>query len=278
MKKTLLIAAAALAASVISSQAQVYSQNIVGYVNTPLPGGNHLTMIANPLIGSGGTNGAAQVLTGLTGGENLFIWNGAGYYAYTFNGLGVGTGLGFPSDWTDPNGGAAGSVPGDVYDSGNQVYWTLPPQLNQGQGAFLQNPNTSFTNTFVGTVVLSNTAPIVLSGGNALKLVASTVPLGGSLENTNINLPFIGGENIFIWNGAGYYAYTFNGTGVGTGLGFPSDYTDPNGGAAGSVPGDVYDSVNQVYWTPLPAVNVGGGFFVQNPNSTENWSQNLVIP
>ena len=37
MKKTLLIAAAALAASVISSQAQVYSQNIVGYANVATP-------------------------------------------------------------------------------------------------------------------------------------------------------------------------------------------------------------------------------------------------
>ncbi|HUC86042.1 MAG TPA: hypothetical protein VL970_12670, partial [Candidatus Acidoferrales bacterium] len=35
MRKTLLIAAAALAVSVISSRAQVYSQNIVGYINVP---------------------------------------------------------------------------------------------------------------------------------------------------------------------------------------------------------------------------------------------------
>ena len=32
MRKTLLIAAAALAGSIISSQAQVYSQNVVGYL------------------------------------------------------------------------------------------------------------------------------------------------------------------------------------------------------------------------------------------------------
>jgi len=233
-------------------------------------------MIANPLTGPNGTNGATQVLTGLAGGENLFIWNGAGYYAYSFNGAGVGTGLGFPSDWTDLNGGIAGSIPGDVYDSNNQVYWTQPPQLKQGQGAFIQNGATTETNTFVGTVVLSNTVPI--AGGNQLILVASSVPIGGSLQNTNINLPFTGGENIFIWNGHGYYAYSFNGTGVGTGLGFPSDYTDLNGGIAGSIPGDVYDSNNQVYWTQPPSVNVGVGFFIQNGGSPESWQQNLVIP
>ena len=35
--KTLLIAAAALAAGILSSSAQTYSQNIVGYVNQVLP-------------------------------------------------------------------------------------------------------------------------------------------------------------------------------------------------------------------------------------------------
>ncbi len=39
MKKTLLIAAAALVAGVISSDAQVYSANIVGYVNVACPAG-----------------------------------------------------------------------------------------------------------------------------------------------------------------------------------------------------------------------------------------------
>jgi hypothetical protein len=37
--KTLLIAAAALVAGVITSEAQVYSANIVGYVNVTLPAG-----------------------------------------------------------------------------------------------------------------------------------------------------------------------------------------------------------------------------------------------
>lgn len=276
MKKTLLIAAAALAAGVITSQAQVYSQNIVGYVNTTVPGGNALTMICNPLTGPNGTNGATQVLTGLAGGENLFIWNGAGYYAYSFVGLGVGTGMGFPSDWTDINGGIAGQIPGDVYDSVNVLYWTQPPQLKQGQGAFIQNGGTKFTNTFVGTVVLSNNVPV--AGGNALILVASSVPIGGSLANTNINLPFVGGENLFLWNGAGYYAYSFVGAGVGTGMGFPSDYTDINGGIAGQIPGDVYDSVNVLYWTQPPSANVGVGFFIQNGGSAEVWHQNLVLP
>jgi hypothetical protein len=278
MKKTLLIAAAALAAGVITSQAQVYSQNVVGYVNTVLPGNNALTLICNPLLGPNGTNGATQVLTGLLGGENLFVWNNHGYYAYSFNGAGVGTGLGFPSDWTDLNGGTGAAIPGDVYDAVNQVYWTQPPILKQGQGVFLQNGGTTITNTFVGTAVLSDTnAPVAIPGNNALTLLASTVPIGGNVANTNYNLPFLGGENVFVWNNHGYYAYSFNGTGVGTGLGFPSDYTDLNGGTAAAIPGDVYDAVNQVYWTQPLSINVGVGFFVQNGGSTLQWAQNLIL-
>lgn len=276
--KTLLIAAAALAAGIITSEAQVYSQNVVGYVNNTIPGNNALTLIANPLTGPNGTNGAEQVLTGMTGGENLFAWNGHGYYVYSYFGPGVGTGLGYPSDFTDPNGGTASAVPGDVYDSTDVLYWTQVPVVGQGVGFFIQNPNTTFTNTYVGTVVLQNTnTPVVLSGNNALVLVSSTVPIGGNLENTNFNLPFQGGENVFIWNGHGYYVYSYFGAGVGTGLGYPSDYTDPNGGTSSAVPGDVYDSTDVLYWTQPPSPTVGQGFFVQNPNTTENWSQNLIL-
>ena len=46
--KTLLIAAAALVAGVVSSEAQVYSANIVGYVNVTVPAASYVLM-ANPL-------------------------------------------------------------------------------------------------------------------------------------------------------------------------------------------------------------------------------------
>src|ERR1700761_8862396 len=113
--KTLLIAAAALAAAVTSSNAQstVYSQNVVGYVNTVLPGGSALSLVANPLNGS--TNSANVILPALVGGESVLVWSGTGYYLYQYQGAGVGTGLGFQSDWTD-NGAtppAPPAIPGD---------------------------------------------------------------------------------------------------------------------------------------------------------------------
>ena len=78
--KTLLIAAAALAAVVTSSQAQstVYSQNVVGYVN--LTATNHVfAFIGNQLdTGSNTINNVLQ--SGLVSqNTELLLWNGAGY-------------------------------------------------------------------------------------------------------------------------------------------------------------------------------------------------------
>jgi len=179
--KTLLIAAAAaLAAGVISSQAQVYSQNIVGYVNVVLPVGN--TAINNPLIT--GTNGAESVLTSLQSGDGLLTWNGAGYSGYTYVG---------PGSWVDQN--------------GNPV---AAPTLNQGAGFFYQNgQGAAETNTFVGTVDSTNS--ISLPVGNTL--VGSSIPYGGAADNTNFTLPLQSGDGLLTWNGAGYNGFTYVGPG-----------------------------------------------------------------
>jgi hypothetical protein len=277
--KTLLIAAAALAAGVLASSAQTYSLNIVGYVNVTIPGSYKLTAISNPLLT--GTNGASQVLTGLIGGEVLYVWNSAGnfYYQYVYGGAGAGTGGGFPSDWYDQNPGTAVAIPGTVYDSGNDAWWAPQPILGQGKGFYIQNPATALTNTFVGTVVLQNTnTPVALPGSYAMTLTGSTVPIGGNL--TNLTLPFIGGEVVFVWNSAGnfYYQYVYGGPGSGTGGGYASDYYDQNPGTAVAIPGTVYDAGNDAWWAPPFNVAVGQGFFVQNPASTLQWKQNVVVP
>ena len=98
--KTLLLSAAALlAAGIVSSQAQaVYSQNIVGYASVVLQPGVY-QMIANPF--TNGNDSASNVLTGLQGGETLYVWYGHGYYEYNYLGAGNGTGAGGISDWLD---------------------------------------------------------------------------------------------------------------------------------------------------------------------------------
>lgn len=278
--KTLLIAAAALAAAVTSSQAQtVYSQNVVGYVNTVLPGGFAFSLVSNPLNGT--TNGVEQLMPALQGNELVYIWTGAGYHIYQFAGAGVGTGLGFQSDWEDgvAQPPATGSIPGDQKDTSDGVYWAPQPIVAPGQGFFIQNPNTTETNTFTGTVITTNNVNI--SGGFAFSLLSSAIPVGGNVQtNQSITLTqnFQGNELVYLWTGAGYHIYQYAGAGVGTGLGFQSDWEDgvAQPPATGSIPGDQTDTSDGVYWAPAPQLNVGAGFFIQNPNTTEGWSQSIT--
>jgi len=204
MKKTLLIAAAALAAGVISSQAQVYSQNIVGYVNVTLPGGNVYSQITAPI---GGTNTVEAAIPAIQVGDNVFIWTGLGYNALTYFGANW-DGLGHA--WADGNGNAQPS-----------------PVLNPGQAFFYQNgQGAAETNTFVGNVVLTNS--IVIPGGNVYTMLASTAPVADTLDGTNLALPFQIGDNVFIWTGLGYNALTYFGANW-DGLGH--SFADGNGNA-----------------------------------------------
>jgi len=280
--KTLLIAAAALAAAVTSSNAQstVYSQNIVGYVNTVIPGGSAYSMICNPLNGT--TNAADALMPALQGGENLLIWHGTGYYTYTYTSPGFGTGLGYQSDWID--GGATPpqppTIPGDQTDASDGLYFTPRPILTPGQGCFLQNPNGAETNTFTGTALTTNS--VVIAGGSAYSMLASTIPVGGGIQTNaaiNITQNFAGGENVLLWNGSGYYVYTFTSPGFGTGLGYQSDWIDGSATppAPPTIPGDQTDASDGLYFAPEPAVKVGQGFFIQNPNGAETWSQNINV-
>ena len=80
--KTLLLAAAATVAGIASLQAQsnVYSVNVVGYVNVTIPTG--YSLIANPLNSSDNTvsnlfNATSQ--SGAALGSTVYTWNGAGF-------------------------------------------------------------------------------------------------------------------------------------------------------------------------------------------------------
>src|SRR5438105_8609461 len=87
--KTLLLTAALAMGGVASSMAQVYSQNVVGYVNLNIS--NKFTMIANPLNGPGGSNTLGQVLPNAPAGAGIYKFNGTTFdNKVTF--IAVGTG------------------------------------------------------------------------------------------------------------------------------------------------------------------------------------------
>jgi len=77
--KNLLLSAAALVAGALSAQAQsnVYSVNVVGYVNAPVAGNSAFTLLANPL--SDGTNTIASLGAALPNKTTVQVWNGSGF-------------------------------------------------------------------------------------------------------------------------------------------------------------------------------------------------------
>lgn len=168
--KILLAAAAAMAAGVVASNAQVYSANVVGYVNVTSPGGSAYSLLANPL--DNGSNTLASLVTAPTGSHAL-VWNGTGFTPSTKTG----------SSWS-PN-----------------------PVVPPGQGFFLQplgaNP---VTNTFVGNVncPVGGTVTNALAGGSSYTLVGSLIPYSDTLGGTNMALGIPTGSHVLIWNGTGY--------------------------------------------------------------------------
>lgn len=157
--------AALLAATLATSVAQnVYSLNVVGYVNVPVEGGGTLgkyTMIANPLNTTNNTIGA--LLPNVPFTAQLYKYTGAGFDIATF--LGV---------WDNPN-------------------YTLNP----GEGAIMLSTE-PFTNTFVGEVMQGNLTNNFPAG---FSIRASMVPQAGTLTALGFDGSALGiGDNVYQWN------------------------------------------------------------------------------
>lgn len=156
--KTLLIAAAALAAGVFASQAQsnVYSANVVGYVTATIAPAGQYTLLANPL--DSGTNNLIGLLDQagtLPNKTQVLIWDpvAQGFITAT---KGSGT-------------------------------WNTNLPIPPGTGFFVKSANAQaapITNTFVGNVIVSpaggtNNVNLV----TAYQLVGSGVPFNGTLND-----------------------------------------------------------------------------------------------
>jgi hypothetical protein len=144
--KTLFAAAAMLAAGITASVAQsnVYSLNVVGYVNKVMDPGFH--MINTPL------NTTNNSVANLFAGPPLFT------VIYKFTG----------GSFAAPN----------VFGFGG---WGDPTQtLDPGQGAFISVPaGPNYTNTYVGEVLQGSLTNTLIPGFN---MVGSKVPQAGGLQ------------------------------------------------------------------------------------------------
>jgi hypothetical protein len=192
--KITFLAAAALAAGLASSQAQsnVYSVNIVGYINVPVAAGVQ-TLLENPL--NNGTND----LTSIDGGaipnkSTVNIWNGTGFSA---------------------------SVKGS---SGWGTDFSIPPGIG-----FFVTPKSAATITFVGQAPASNN--YALAAGSQV-LIGALLPIAGNLNDAagpnalNVGAALPNKSTVNIWNGTGFSASVKGSSGwgqnfsIGVGQGF----------------------------------------------------------
>jgi len=181
--KTLLLTAALTAAGALSSMAQVYSVNIVGYINLSVPKG--FSMVANQLNATP-DNTLASVLPAPPENTTLykFVTTPTPHYV--------------SSNFSSDN-------PG----------WTVPGMtLAPGEGGFISiDPGvapTGATLTLVGEVQLVSNTPV----STGFSILSSVIPQSDNLDN----LGFPAGENdtIYFYDGTlnaghgGFKSYNFS--------------------------------------------------------------------
>jgi len=192
---------AALAAGAFTTMAQsnVYSLNVVGYINLPLTEG--FSMVANQLDldGTGTNNTDAEVFgSQLPAGATVYTWSGSGYNINIYSKNKAGT----ATNWTD----AAGYP------------------LNPGQGAWVSIPAGAFggttqTVTTVGQVLQGTLTNPYLAAGGGFSIVSDQVPLAGALQ-TQLGLSPSAGDTVYGWDftakAYNIYIYSKNKAGTAT--------------------------------------------------------------
>lgn len=156
------------------AQSNVYSLNVVGYVNVPLKSG--FTLLENPL--DAGDNTVSNVFKNVDYTQNTYAvltWNGS---FFVENDLDQ-----FDGTWQNPTFNAA-----------------------PGTGFFFKNPGSTITNTFVGNVLQGALSVSVTA--QSFNLVGSKVPQDGYVSDLGL-IP-TGGDAILLWNGSFFVETDFD--------------------------------------------------------------------
>lgn len=163
--KTSILTALIALASGAGAMAQVYSQNVVGYVNVNVPAG--FSMISNPLNGS--NNNLNTIIPTATEGMLLYK------FSTTFQDA---------NEYFDGFGWAQNGV-------------ATTTTLNPGEGAFFYAPAAA-TLTFVGEVPVG--APLANPVPAGFSIESSQVPQTGNL--TALGFPAAEGDIVYTFNAA----------------------------------------------------------------------------
>jgi len=170
--KTLIAAAAILAVSLATTVAQtnVYSQNVVGYINVTV---TNLAMVANQLDYDGtGTNNTVQTVLGTNVPINtkVYVYSGGTFLQAVYGTKG----------WSGVN---------DTINSG----------MDPGKGFFIQVPSPT-TVTIVGNVLQGSLQNPYIAGIN---LISSMVPQAGGVQTVLGYSPVVN-DKVYRYTPAGY--------------------------------------------------------------------------
>jgi len=234
MRKTLLIAAAALAGSIISSQAQVYSQNIVGYVNIPLTSGTLANITAAlDADGTGTNNTISSVFATPSIGDTVYSFNGAGYDVLSYISKGSGHPVVYVTNWFN----GATAEPNYSINPGESVFYL---------------PAASQTVTEVGVALTGTLKNSYFPAAGKIALLGSVSPIGGGLTSVLGYEPNLG-DNVYVYGSGAYNVYSY----IAKGSGHPVVYVTNwfNGATAGE-----------------PVINVGQGFWLQSA-AANSWTE-----
>jgi hypothetical protein len=154
------------------AQSNVYSLNVVGYVNTPVPDSSvGAVIICNPL--SQATNDLNHIIPNPPDNTTIFRWDVA-------------------QQGLDGN-----TIP--TYSAGSSS-WIPNSIINPGEGFLIASGGGPFTNTFVGNVLQGALSIPVTGSGNG-NLIGSMVPVAGGLK-TNVLKDYAASDNdtVFLWD------------------------------------------------------------------------------
>lgn len=237
--KTLLLSAAALAAGVATSMAaNVYSVNVVGYINVTVQPGYNL--VANQLD----VDGVDSVTTVLNPGTPS-SQEGATVLKFSQGA--------FSSDTYANNTGDVGFIGWYDSNTGNPSTNTIPP----GVGFFYFNPTGSAaTLTLTGTVK-QGTNSVSLPGGYSL--ISTIAPQAITLDTTATNSFPAGEGDVFLGFSGGTFSQNDTYAATTADVGFIGWYDSNTGNPA----------------SPTPAV--GQGFFYFNSGSAKAWTRNFQV-
>lgn len=175
MRTKALLATAALGCALTAGlNAQVYSENVVGYINlTAKPGFN---LLANQLIQQDNT--VAALLTGVPGGTTVYKYD--------------------PATGYDIN----------SYDADFEEWEKPDMTLSPGEGFWLWNPSDQdVVITLVGEVPQGELTVELAEGFN---LVSSPVPQAGKV-GTDLGMPVGGGDVVYLFSpDSGYFISTYD--------------------------------------------------------------------